>query len=141
MVSSSIVDHQGTYSYFMICLFAGIFSFDIQFDNNFDWNRTSIRWWIFRVSSNRSEQVSANLPSLVIQVRYFFLNPERTGFGRFSCGHLVKNGGCECELQEPGKTAYMGCIGDDEFGKKLTDACKKDGMGPRGLLRFWNDMG
>lgn len=31
-------------------------------------------------------------------------------------------------LQEPGKTAYMGCIGDDEFGKKLTDACKKDGV-------------
>lgn len=29
--------------------------------------------------------------------------------------------------QEPGKTAYMGCIGDDEFGKKLTDACKKVG--------------
>ena len=28
-------------------------------------------------------------------------------------------------FQEPGKTAYMGCIGDDEFGKKLTDACKK----------------
>lgn len=31
------------------------------------------------------------------------------------------------EIQEPGKTAYMGCIGDDEFGKKLTDACKKVG--------------
>ncbi|CAK9011034.1 unnamed protein product [Durusdinium trenchii] len=31
-------------------------------------------------------------------------------------------------LQEPGKTAYMGCIGEDEFGKKLTDACKKDGV-------------
>ncbi|OLQ03397.1 Adenosine kinase 1 [Symbiodinium microadriaticum] len=31
-------------------------------------------------------------------------------------------------IQEPGKTAYMGCIGDDEFGKKLIDACKKDGV-------------
>ena len=28
-------------------------------------------------------------------------------------------------MKEPGKTAYMGCIGDDEFGKKLIDACKK----------------
>ena len=27
--------------------------------------------------------------------------------------------------QEPGKTAYMGCIGEDDFGKKLIDACKK----------------
>merc|ERR1719236_352 len=31
-------------------------------------------------------------------------------------------------LQEPGKTAYMGCIGDDDFGKKLQDACKADGV-------------
>lgn len=70
----------------MICLFAGIFSFDIQFDNNFDWNRTSIRWWIFRVSSNRSEQVSANLLSLVIQVRYFFLTPKERDLDDFPVG-------------------------------------------------------
>jgi adenosine kinase len=31
-------------------------------------------------------------------------------------------------LQEPGMTAYMGCIGDDEYGKKLADACKTDGV-------------
>merc|ERR1711972_294608 len=31
-------------------------------------------------------------------------------------------------LQEPGMTAYMGCIGDDDFGKKLEDACKADGV-------------
>merc|ERR1719282_1185751 len=31
-------------------------------------------------------------------------------------------------LQEPGMTAYMGCIGDDDFGKKLQDACKADGV-------------
>eukprot|EP00439_Symbiodinium_sp_Y106_P084036 s49_g24.t2 len=31
-------------------------------------------------------------------------------------------------IQEPGKTAYMGCIGEDDFGKKLIDACKKDGV-------------
>jgi len=31
-------------------------------------------------------------------------------------------------LQEPGKTAYFGCIGADEFGKKLTDSCKKAGV-------------
>ena len=37
-------------------------------------------------------------------------------------------------LQEPGKTAYMGCIGDDDFGKKLTDACKK--AGPRFFFFF-----
>mmetsp|Transcript_37971 Transcript_37971/g.90816 ORF Transcript_37971/g.90816 Transcript_37971/m.90816 type:complete len:340 (-) Transcript_37971:191-1210(-) len=31
-------------------------------------------------------------------------------------------------LQEPNKTAYMGCIGEDAFGQKLTEACKKDGV-------------
>jgi len=31
-------------------------------------------------------------------------------------------------LQEPGMTAYMGCIGDDAFGKQLQDACKADGV-------------
>merc|ERR1719188_2511974 len=31
-------------------------------------------------------------------------------------------------LQEPGMTAYMGCIGEDDFGKKLQDACKADGV-------------
>jgi len=31
-------------------------------------------------------------------------------------------------LQEPGMTAYMGCIGDDDFGKKLQAACKEDGV-------------
>jgi adenosine kinase len=31
-------------------------------------------------------------------------------------------------LQEPGMTAYMGCIGNDDFGKKLEDACKADGV-------------
>merc|ERR1719229_486825 len=25
-------------------------------------------------------------------------------------------------------TAYMGCIGEDEFGRKLQDACKQDGV-------------
>jgi len=31
-------------------------------------------------------------------------------------------------LQEPGMTAYMGCIGEDDFGQKLQDACKTDGV-------------
>jgi adenosine kinase len=31
-------------------------------------------------------------------------------------------------LQQPGATAYMGCIGNDENGKKLADACKNDGV-------------
>lgn len=31
-------------------------------------------------------------------------------------------------LQEPGHTAYMGCIGNDDFGKKLQEACKTDGV-------------
>jgi len=31
-------------------------------------------------------------------------------------------------LQEPGMTAYMGCIGNDDFGKKLQAACKEDGV-------------
>lgn len=39
-------------------------------------------------------------------------------------------------LQEPGKTAYMGCIGDDDFGKKLTDACKK-AEEPTQVQMYW----
>jgi len=31
-------------------------------------------------------------------------------------------------LQSPGGTAYMGCIGDDANGKKMIDACAKDGV-------------
>lgn len=31
-------------------------------------------------------------------------------------------------LQEPGATAYMGCIGADENGKRLKDACESDGV-------------
>lgn len=31
-------------------------------------------------------------------------------------------------LQEPGMTAFMGCVGDDDFGKKLAEACKADGV-------------
>jgi adenosine kinase len=31
-------------------------------------------------------------------------------------------------LQKPGATAYMGCIGNDENGKTLTQACEKDGV-------------
>lgn len=37
-------------------------------------------------------------------------------------------------LQEPGKTAYMGCIGEDDFGKKLTDACKQDGVDAKYMI-------
>mmetsp|Transcript_8829 Transcript_8829/g.19993 ORF Transcript_8829/g.19993 Transcript_8829/m.19993 type:complete len:342 (-) Transcript_8829:76-1101(-) len=37
-------------------------------------------------------------------------------------------------LGEPGKTAYMGCIGDDEFGKKLQDGAKADGVDARFLV-------
>merc|ERR1711988_1816294 len=31
-------------------------------------------------------------------------------------------------LQEPGATAYMGCVGDDDYSKKMRDACKEDGV-------------
>jgi len=31
-------------------------------------------------------------------------------------------------LQQPGMTAYMGCVGDDAFGKQLADCCKQDGV-------------
>lgn len=31
-------------------------------------------------------------------------------------------------LQTPGATAYMGCIGDDDNGKKMIAACDKDGV-------------
>jgi len=31
-------------------------------------------------------------------------------------------------LQTPGATAYMGCIGDDANGKKMIEACAKDGV-------------
>lgn len=31
-------------------------------------------------------------------------------------------------LQEPGKTAYMGCVGNDEYSKKMRDVMEKDGV-------------
>jgi len=31
-------------------------------------------------------------------------------------------------LQAPGSTAYTGCIGNDEYGKKMEEACAKDGV-------------
>jgi len=31
-------------------------------------------------------------------------------------------------LQTPGGTAYMGCVGSDENGKKMEEACAKDGV-------------
>mmetsp|Transcript_92574 Transcript_92574/g.288048 ORF Transcript_92574/g.288048 Transcript_92574/m.288048 type:complete len:341 (-) Transcript_92574:374-1396(-) len=31
-------------------------------------------------------------------------------------------------LQEPGATAYMGCVGKDEIADRMTAACKKDGV-------------
>jgi adenosine kinase len=31
-------------------------------------------------------------------------------------------------LQTPGSTAYMGCVGQDEFAEKMKASCKKDGV-------------
>lgn len=31
-------------------------------------------------------------------------------------------------LQTPGATSYFGAIGDDEFGKRMTDCCQRDGV-------------
>jgi len=31
-------------------------------------------------------------------------------------------------LQQAGATAYMGCVGEDEYSKKMRDACKADGV-------------
>ncbi len=31
-------------------------------------------------------------------------------------------------LQVPGATTYMGCVGDDEFAKKMTETATKDGV-------------
>lgn len=36
--------------------------------------------------------------------------------------------------QTPGMTAYMGCVGDDAFGKQLEASCKKDGVDCRYLV-------
>lgn len=37
-------------------------------------------------------------------------------------------------LQEPKMTAYMGCIGDDAFGRRLQQACEEDGVTTRYLI-------
>merc|ERR1719274_342903 len=31
-------------------------------------------------------------------------------------------------LQQPGSTAYMGCVGQDEFAEKMKASCEKDGV-------------
>jgi adenosine kinase len=37
-------------------------------------------------------------------------------------------------MQEPGKTAYMGCVGDDEYSKKMNDVMKADGVDARYMV-------
>lgn len=37
-------------------------------------------------------------------------------------------------LQEPGQTAYFGCVGDDDFGKTLANTCQKDGVDVRYMI-------
>jgi len=37
-------------------------------------------------------------------------------------------------LQEPGQTAYMGCVGEDEYAKKMRDVCKVDGVDARYMV-------
>lgn len=34
-------------------------------------------------------------------------------------------------LQTPGATSYFGCIGDDDFGGKMKENAKKDGVNVR----------
>jgi sugar/nucleoside kinase (ribokinase family) len=36
-------------------------------------------------------------------------------------------------LQVPQATAYMGCIGDDDFGRRMTETARKDGVNVRNL--------
>merc|ERR1719217_1224371 len=31
-------------------------------------------------------------------------------------------------LQEPGRTAYIGCVGSDDFAQKMKEACARDGV-------------
>jgi adenosine kinase len=31
-------------------------------------------------------------------------------------------------LQVPGATTYMGCVGEDEFARKMTETATKDGV-------------
>merc|ERR550537_132899 len=31
-------------------------------------------------------------------------------------------------IQQPGASAYMGCVGEDEYSQKMRDACKADGV-------------
>lgn len=35
---------------------------------------------------------------------------------------------CQWMLQVPKATSYMGCIGDDEFGRKMTEEANKEGV-------------
>lgn len=42
-------------------------------------------------------------------------------------------------LQVPGATSYMGCVGQDEFADKMTEAVRKDGVNVSGAKRL--DLG
>ena len=41
-----------------------------------------------------------------------------------SCPHTLP----PPHLQYPGATSYMGCIGDDEFGRKMSHVASQDGV-------------
>lgn len=38
---------------------------------------------------------------------------------------------CQWMLQVPHATSYMGCIGDDEFGRKMTEVATQEGVNVR----------
>jgi sugar/nucleoside kinase (ribokinase family) len=41
---------------------------------------------------------------------------------------------CQWMLQAPKATTYLGCVGNDDFGKKLKEAAEKDGVTPHYLV-------
>ncbi|PNH11837.1 Adenosine kinase 1, partial [Tetrabaena socialis] len=41
---------------------------------------------------------------------------------------------CQWMLQVPHATTYMGCIGDDEFGSKMTEVATQEGVNVRYLV-------
>jgi adenosine kinase len=42
---------------------------------------------------------------------------------------------CQWLLQYPNATTYMGCIGDDEFGRKMVETATKDGVNVRSIFK------
>lgn len=80
-------------------------------------NSIRVAQWMLQVCRQLVPQAAWQAPALAPLKRLLIM--------------LCHAGGAHA-AQVPHATAYMGCIGNDDFGAKMTETAKKDGVNVRG---------